>query len=147
MLRTYPAFIPCSATSQNWLPIRPSPTGVRRGFPVLRPFVSSSAYPGSGRPIASASLIGGLRRYFWSVWTIRCFILCRRALRWSYQLGVLYRWLGDRHRFDPVQSRGSVDRYLEEQCGKLQSSSQFYLAPCSPEPPSTSHSLSIRQEC
>jgi hypothetical protein len=45
MLRTYPAFIPCSATSQNWFPIRPSPTGVRRGFPVFRPFVSSNAYP------------------------------------------------------------------------------------------------------
>ena len=50
MLRTYPAFIPCSATTQNWFPIRPSPTGVRRGFPVFRPFVSSNAYPGSGQP-------------------------------------------------------------------------------------------------
>ena len=50
MLRTYPAFIPCSATSQNWFPMRPSPTGVRRGFPVFRPFVSSNAYPGKGRP-------------------------------------------------------------------------------------------------
>jgi hypothetical protein len=106
MLRTYPAFIPCSATSQNWLPIRPSPTGVRRGFPVFRPFVSSNAYPGSGRPIATASLIGGFRKYFWSVWTIRCFILCRRASRWSYQMSVLYRWSRDRHRFDPAQSRG-----------------------------------------
>ena len=38
MLRTYPAFVPCSATSQKWFPIRPSPTGVRRGFPVFRPF-------------------------------------------------------------------------------------------------------------
>ncbi len=53
MLRTYPAFMPCSAPSQNWFPIRPSPTGVRRGLPVFRPFVSSNAYPGSARPIAS----------------------------------------------------------------------------------------------
>ena len=60
----YPAFIPCSATSQNWLPIRPSPTGVRRGFPVFQPFVSSNAYPGSGTPITSASLMGGLEKIF-----------------------------------------------------------------------------------
>ena len=26
--------------------MRPSPTGVRRGFPVLRPVVSSGSYPG-----------------------------------------------------------------------------------------------------
>jgi hypothetical protein len=64
MLRTYAAFVPCSATSQNWFPMRPSPTGVRRGFPVFRPFVSSKAYPGSGSPIASASLIGGFSTYF-----------------------------------------------------------------------------------
>ena len=31
ILRTYLAFIPCSATIQNWLPTLPSPTGVRRG--------------------------------------------------------------------------------------------------------------------
>jgi hypothetical protein len=43
--------------------------------PVFRPFVSSNAYPGSGRAIVSASLIGGFSRYFWSVWTIRCFIV------------------------------------------------------------------------
>jgi len=53
MLRTHPAFMPCFATSQNSFPIRPSPTGVRRGLPVFLPFVSSNAYPGSGRPIAS----------------------------------------------------------------------------------------------
>jgi hypothetical protein len=41
-----------------------SRSGVRRGFPLLRPVVSSIAYPGSGRPMASASLIGGLSRYF-----------------------------------------------------------------------------------
>ena len=64
MLRTYPAFMPCSATSQNSFPIRPSPTGVRRGFPVFLPFVSSNAYPSSARPIASASLIGGFSTYF-----------------------------------------------------------------------------------
>jgi hypothetical protein len=63
-VRTYPAFMPCSATSQNWFPTCPSPTGVRLGFRVLRPFVSKNAYPGNGRPIASASLIGGLSRYF-----------------------------------------------------------------------------------
>jgi len=64
MLRTYPAFTPCSATSQNWFPIRPSPTGVRRGFAVFLPFVSSNAYPGKGSPTASASLIGGFSRNF-----------------------------------------------------------------------------------
>ena len=53
MLRTYPALFPCSATSQNWFPKRPSPTGVRLGFLVFRPLVSNNAYPGSGssRPI------------------------------------------------------------------------------------------------
>jgi hypothetical protein len=64
MLRTYPAFMPCSAASQNWLPICRSPTGVRRGFPGFLPFVSSEAYPGRGNPTASASLIAGLRKYF-----------------------------------------------------------------------------------
>ena len=49
MLRTYGAFMPCSATSQNTFPIRPSPTGVRLGLPVFRPFVSSNAYPGQGQ--------------------------------------------------------------------------------------------------
>ena len=61
-LQTYPAFLPCSATSQNWFPMRPSPTGVRRSLPAFRPFVSSNVYPGKGRPIASASLIGGLSK-------------------------------------------------------------------------------------
>jgi hypothetical protein len=32
--------MPCSATIQNCLPMRPLPTGVPRGFPVLRPVVS-----------------------------------------------------------------------------------------------------------
>jgi hypothetical protein len=58
MLQTYPAFLPCSATIQNWLPTRPSPTGVRRGLPVLRPMVSRSAYPGGARPRANKSVIG-----------------------------------------------------------------------------------------
>ena len=62
--RTYPAFMPCSATNQNCLPIRPSPTGVRRDFLPLRPVASSNAHPGSGKPIASASLIGGLSKNF-----------------------------------------------------------------------------------
>src|SRR5438132_633463 len=44
--------------------MRPSPTGVRRGFPVLRPIVSRSAYPGGAMPIANKNLIGGLRKYF-----------------------------------------------------------------------------------
>lgn len=57
MLKTYPAFLPCSATNQNSLPICPSPTGIRRGFPLLRPVVSSNAYPGSGRPIASGGTL------------------------------------------------------------------------------------------
>jgi hypothetical protein len=45
MLRTYPAFIPCSATSQNWFPIRLSPTGVRRDFPLLRPWFRATRIP------------------------------------------------------------------------------------------------------
>jgi len=65
MLRTYPAFIPCSATSQNWFPIRPSPTGVRRGFPVFLPFVSSKRiFRVEAAQPTSASLIGGFNRYF-----------------------------------------------------------------------------------
>ncbi len=63
MLRTYPAFIPCSATSQNWFPMRPSPTGVRHGFPVFRSFVSSNAYLGNGNPTTGASL-SGFSTYF-----------------------------------------------------------------------------------
>lgn len=73
MLRTYPDCLPCSATIQNCVPTRPSPTGVRRGFPVLRPTVSSSAYPGRTIPAANNSLIGGFKRYFCRKWTTRCF--------------------------------------------------------------------------
>jgi len=64
MLRMYPAFMPCSATSQNCLSTRPTPTGVRRGFPLLRPMVSRRAYPGTARPTVSTNLRGGLKRYF-----------------------------------------------------------------------------------
>jgi len=42
---------------------------------------------------------------------------------------------------------GSVDRYLGEPCGNLQSSSQSYRVPCSPEPPSRSRLSNIRRGC
>jgi hypothetical protein len=66
ILRMYPAFMPCSATIQNCPPMRPLPTGVRRGFPLLRPMVSRRAYPGAARPTANISLMGGLSTYFCS---------------------------------------------------------------------------------
>src|SRR5438552_12080399 len=69
--------MPCSATIQNCEPTRPSPTGVRRDFPVLRPVVSRSAYPGGARPIANESLIGGLSKYFCSRRTMRYFMFPR----------------------------------------------------------------------
>ena len=50
ILRTYPAFLPCSATIQNCPPTCPLPTGVRRVLPLLRPTVSSSAYPRAAKP-------------------------------------------------------------------------------------------------
>ena len=68
-----PRFHPMLCHNPESGSICPSPTGVRRGFPLFRPVVSSNAYPGCGRPAASASLIGGFSKYFWRVWTMRCF--------------------------------------------------------------------------
>jgi hypothetical protein len=64
MLRTYPVFIPCSATSQNWFPMRPSPTGVRRDFPVFRPLVSSNVYPGKGKSNRKRELDRRVKKIF-----------------------------------------------------------------------------------
>ncbi len=61
------------ATIQNWLSTSPSPTGVRRGLPVLRPIVSRRARPGIARPAANSSLSGTLRTYFPKAWTTRRF--------------------------------------------------------------------------
>ena len=56
--------MPCADTIQNRLPTRASPTGVRRAFPVLRPIVSRSAYPGGAIPKANKSLIGWVEHIF-----------------------------------------------------------------------------------
>ena len=64
ILRTYPAFMPCSATIQNRLPMRALPTGVRRGFPVVRPVVSSSAYPGWHNADRKEELDGRIQHVF-----------------------------------------------------------------------------------
>ena len=64
MLRTYPAWRPCSATIQNVVlsSASPLPTGLRHGLPVVRPMVSSSAWVGGTTPNASAAFTGGLTK-------------------------------------------------------------------------------------
>jgi hypothetical protein len=54
----------------------------RRGFSVLRPTVSSSAYPGRATPTTNNNLIGGFRRYFCRNWTMRRFMGRLLAQSW-----------------------------------------------------------------
>jgi len=54
MLRKYPAFAPMLC---NWVVDVFIAHRLPRGFPVLRPIVSSNAYTGSGRPIAGVGQI------------------------------------------------------------------------------------------
>ena len=53
------------------LPSWPSRTGVTRGHPVRRPFVSRRASPGSGTPKRNASLTRGFSTDFWTGWKMR----------------------------------------------------------------------------
>ena len=64
---------PCSATIQNVSVARSRPllTGVRRGSPLLRPVVSSSATAGTS-PCAASALTGGLSSRTW------IFVISRR---------------------------------------------------------------------
>jgi signal recognition particle subunit SRP54 len=60
MFRTYAARRPCSETTQSVSPTSALPTPIRRGCPLRRPVVSSSATPGSGKPARAALRTIGL---------------------------------------------------------------------------------------
>jgi hypothetical protein len=73
MLRTNSASRPVWAISQNVSPSWQSHTGVRRGFPVVRPVVSNRASPGAEIPTSNPSLTSGFTTNVCTRWTA-CFI-------------------------------------------------------------------------